>query len=56
MRKDRSLGIMSQKFLMLFLVSKPKTVNLDLSAKLLIGDPNIDRTESSKFKSKYIVW
>ncbi|XP_041352184.1 uncharacterized protein LOC121370784 [Gigantopelta aegis] len=52
MRKDRSLGIMSQKFLMLFLVSKPKTVNLDLSAKLLIGDPNIDRTESSKFKTK----
>ncbi|KAL4233013.1 Transcription factor e2f8 [Mactra antiquata] len=52
LRKDKSLGIMSQKFLMLFLVSKPKTVNLDLSAKLLIGDANIDRTENSKFKTK----
>ncbi|KAJ8315777.1 LOW QUALITY PROTEIN: hypothetical protein KUTeg_007927 [Tegillarca granosa] len=52
MRKDRSLGIMSQKFLMLFLVSQPKTVNLDLSAKILIGDANIDRTENGKFKTK----
>ncbi|XP_052238112.1 transcription factor E2F8-like isoform X2 [Dreissena polymorpha] len=52
LRKDKSLGIMSQKFLMLFLVSKPKTVNLDLSAKLLIGDANIDRTENAKFKTK----
>ncbi|XP_064616742.1 transcription factor E2F8-like [Liolophura sinensis] len=51
-RKDKSLGIMSQRFLMLFLVSKPRTVNLDLSAKLLIGDPNIDRTENAKFKTK----
>lgn len=52
MRKDKSLGIMSQKFLMLFLVSQPKTVNLDLAAKILIGDPNVDRTENSKFKTK----
>ncbi|XP_050393625.2 transcription factor E2F8 [Patella vulgata] len=52
MRKDKSLGIMSQKFLMLFLISKPKTVNLDISAKILIGDPNIDKTENSKFKTK----
>ncbi|XP_013414777.1 uncharacterized protein LOC106176790 isoform X2 [Lingula anatina] len=52
LRKDRSLGIMSQKFLMLFLVSKPKMLNLDLSAKILIGDPNIDRTDGSKFKTK----
>lgn len=52
LRKDKSLGIMSQKFLMLFLVSRPKTVNLDLSAKLLIGDANIDKTENAKFKTK----
>ncbi|XP_070189642.1 transcription factor E2F8-like [Littorina saxatilis] len=52
MRKDKSLGIMSQKFLMLFLVSKPRTVNLDLSAKILIGDAQLDRLESSKFKTK----
>ena len=30
-------------------------MNLDISAKILIGDPNVDRTESSKFKSKSIV-
>ncbi|KAK3577398.1 hypothetical protein CHS0354_032245 [Potamilus streckersoni] len=52
LRKDKSLGIMSQKFLMLFLVSRPKTVNLDLSAKILIGDANVDKTESAKFKTK----
>lgn len=52
LRKDKSLGIMSQKFLMLFLVSKPRVVNLDLAAKILIGDPNIDRTENAKFKTK----
>lgn len=88
LRKDKSLGIMSQKFLMLFLVStvsaffkniwycsltrllkwqwhsrcalylsflhcfQPRVVNLDLAAKILIGDPNIDRTENAKFKSK----
>ncbi|ESO84849.1 hypothetical protein LOTGIDRAFT_168338 [Lottia gigantea] len=52
MQKDKSLGIMSQKFLMLFLISKPKTVNLDISAKILIGDPTVARNESSKFKTK----
>lgn len=52
MRKDKSLGIMSQKFLMLFLVSKSNTVNLDLSAKILIGDDNLEKLESSKFKTK----
>ncbi|KAH9505648.1 Transcription factor e2f8 [Bulinus truncatus] len=51
-RKDKSLGIMSQKFLMLFLVSKPKTVNLELSAKILIGDGAMDNVEASKFKTK----
>ncbi|KAK6985679.1 Transcription factor e2f8 [Biomphalaria glabrata] len=51
-RKDKSLGIMSQKFLMLFLVSKPKTVNLELSAKILIGDSAMDNIEASKFKTK----
>ncbi|XP_063402675.1 transcription factor E2F8-like isoform X1 [Mytilus trossulus] len=52
MRKDKSLGIMSQKFLMLFLVSEQKTVNLDLAAKILIGDANVDRSDYSKFKTK----
>lgn len=49
---EKSLGIMSQKFLMLFLVLKPKTVNLDLAAKILIGDMTVDKTENSKFKTK----
>lgn len=31
---------------------QPRVVNLDLAAKILIGDPNIDRTENAKFKSK----
>jgi len=35
-----------------FCCFQPKTVNLDLAAKLLIGDANIDRTGCSKFKSK----
>ncbi|XP_076466301.1 uncharacterized protein LOC143297735 isoform X2 [Babylonia areolata] len=52
LRKDKSLGIMSQKFLMLFLVSKPQTVNLDMSAKILIGDQHLEKPESSKFKTK----
>ncbi|GAB1606895.1 transcription factor E2F8-like [Argonauta hians] len=49
---EKSLGIMSQKFLMLFLVLKPKTVNLDLAAKILIGNMAVDKTENSKFKTK----
>ncbi|XP_014791409.1 transcription factor E2F8 [Octopus bimaculoides] len=49
---EKSLGIMSQKFLMLFLVLKPKTVNLDLAAKILIGNMTVDKTENSKFKTK----
>lgn len=46
------------KFITSFIIYfhlQPKTVNLDLSAKLLIGDANIDKTENAKFKSKYEV-
>ena len=28
-------------------------MNLDIAAKILIGDANIDRSDYSKFKSKY---
>ncbi|XP_025097064.1 transcription factor E2F7-like isoform X2 [Pomacea canaliculata] len=52
MRKEKSLGIMSQKFLMLFLISEQKKINLDFSAKVLIGDADLDKQESSKFKTK----
>lgn len=37
-RKDKSLRIMSQKFVMLFLVSKTKIVTLDMAAKILIEE------------------
>ncbi|GFO49098.1 transcription factor e2f8 [Plakobranchus ocellatus] len=51
-RKDKSLGIMSQRFLMLFLVSTPKTVNLEVSARILIADGSLENIEASRFKTK----
>uniref|UniRef100_A0A8C3W3A6 Transcription factor E2F7 n=1 Tax=Catagonus wagneri TaxID=51154 RepID=A0A8C3W3A6_9CETA len=50
-RKDKSLRIMSQKFVMLFLVSKTKIVTLDLAAKILIEESQ-DTPDHSKFKTK----
>ncbi|KFU93688.1 Transcription factor E2F7, partial [Chaetura pelagica] len=50
-RKDKSLRIMSQKFVMLFLVSKTKIVTLDIAAKILIGETQ-DTVDHSKFKTK----
>ncbi|GAB0176397.1 transcription factor E2F7 [Grus japonensis] len=50
-RKDKSLRIMSQKFVMLFLVSKTKIVTLDIAAKILIEDTQ-DTVDHSKFKTK----
>lgn len=50
-RKDKSLRIMSQKFVMLFLVSKTKIVTLDVAAKILIEESQ-DTPDHSKFKSK----
>ena len=29
-----------------------RAINLDLAAKIIIGDPTVDRTENAKFKSK----
>ncbi|ETE68509.1 Transcription factor E2F7, partial [Ophiophagus hannah] len=49
-RKDKSLRIMSQKFVMLFLVSKTKIVTLDIAAKILIEESQ-DTADHSKFKS-----
>ncbi|XP_054719268.1 transcription factor E2F7-like [Uloborus diversus] len=37
MRKEKSLGIMSQKFLMLFLISPSKVISLGVAAKVLNG-------------------
>ncbi|NXE05628.1 E2F7 factor, partial [Lophotis ruficrista] len=50
-RKDKSLRIMSQKFVMLFLVSKTKIVTLDTAAKILIEGTQ-DTVDHSKFKTK----
>ncbi|NXO57991.1 E2F7 factor, partial [Aramus guarauna] len=50
-RKDKSLRIMSQKFVMLFLVSKTKIVTLDIAAKILIEDTQ-DTVDHSKFKNR----
>lgn len=52
-RKDKSLRIMSQKFVMLFLVSKTKIVTLDVAAKILIEESQ-DTPDHSKFKSKHL--
>ncbi|XP_069758404.1 transcription factor E2F7 [Narcine bancroftii] len=50
-RKDKSLRIMSEKFVMLFLVADPGTIGLDAAAKILIdGQP--DSVDNSKFKTK----
>ncbi|KAM9026221.1 transcription factor E2F7 isoform 2-T2 [Ara ararauna] len=50
-RKDKSLRIMSQKFVMLFLVSKTKIVTLDIAAKILIEETQ-ETVDHSKFKTK----
>ncbi|XP_012876081.1 PREDICTED: transcription factor E2F7 [Dipodomys ordii] len=50
-RKDKSLRIMSQKFVMLFLVSKTRIVTLDVAAKILIEESQ-DTPDHNKFKTK----
>ncbi|KAG7454674.1 hypothetical protein MATL_G00262300 [Megalops atlanticus] len=50
-RKDKSLRIMSQKFVMLFLVSETRTVTLDVAAKILIEESQ-DTGSHSKYKTK----
>ncbi|KAJ6610297.1 hypothetical protein lerEdw1_015228 [Lerista edwardsae] len=51
-RKDKSLRVMSQKFVMLFLVSTPQVVNLEVAAKLLISEDHAEYLDKSKFKTK----
>lgn len=43
---------MSQKFVMLFLVSTPQIVSLEIAAKILIGEDHVEDLDRSKFKSK----
>lgn len=52
-RKDKSLRVMSQKFVMLFLVSSPRVVSLDVAAKILIGEDQGADQDKNKFKSEY---
>ncbi|KAL1006997.1 hypothetical protein UPYG_G00080400 [Umbra pygmaea] len=51
-RKDKSLRVMSQKFVMLFLVSTPRLVSLDVAARILIGEDQAGDRDKSKFKTK----
>ncbi|XP_037312583.2 transcription factor E2F8 [Pungitius pungitius] len=51
-RKDKSLRVMSQKFVMLFLVSDPRVVSLDVAAKILIGEEQGADRDKNKFKTK----
>ncbi|KAL7992247.1 hypothetical protein Chor_016503 [Crotalus horridus] len=51
-RKDKSLRVMSQKFVMLFLVSYPQVVSLEVAAKSLIGEDHCESLDKSKFKTK----
>jgi hypothetical protein len=48
-RRDRSLGCLTQRFLMLFFVSDTKIVGLDVAALILIGNMS---PESAKWKTK----
>lgn len=52
-RKDKSLRVMSQKFVMLFLVSNPRVVSLDVAAKILIGEDQGADQDKNKFKSEW---
>nr|XP_018670453.1 uncharacterized protein LOC100177540 isoform X1 [Ciona intestinalis] len=48
-RRDKSLGILSQKFVTLFLVQPNQLVSLDMAAKVLITDRN---PQDNKYKTK----
>ncbi|KAF1551694.1 Transcription factor E2F8, partial [Eudyptes schlegeli] len=50
-RKDKSLRVMSQKFGMLFLVLTPQIVSLEVAAKILIGEDQLEDLDKSKFKT-----
>ncbi|KAJ8281341.1 hypothetical protein GJAV_G00066450 [Gymnothorax javanicus] len=51
-RKDKSLRVMSQKFVMLFLVSASRVVSLEVAAKILIGEDHVVDQDKNKYKTK----
>lgn len=46
-----SIGVMSQKFLMLILSSENGIISIDFAAEVLLGGMNNDKTESGNLKS-----
>ncbi|XP_077569313.1 transcription factor E2F8 isoform X2 [Stigmatopora nigra] len=51
-RKDKSLRVMSQKFVMLLLVSNPPVVSLDIAAKFFIREEQCGLQDENKLKTK----
>ncbi|CAM6111736.1 unnamed protein product [Calypogeia fissa] len=50
-RREKSLGLLSQKFVQLFLVSKTQIVSLEDAAKILLGD-SIEEARKLKTKAR----
>uniref|UniRef100_A0A8C4PVV6 E2F/DP family winged-helix DNA-binding domain-containing protein n=1 Tax=Eptatretus burgeri TaxID=7764 RepID=A0A8C4PVV6_EPTBU len=51
-RKEKSLRVLSQKFVMLFLVAESGVVSLDMAAKVLLGESQQEAQNLNKFKTK----
>ncbi|PIK56784.1 putative transcription factor E2F7 [Apostichopus japonicus] len=52
-KKEKSLGVMSQKFIMLFLQPlQNKIISLETAARVLYGELSEDITDNPKFKTK----
>jgi len=52
-RREKSLGLLSQKFVQLFLASKTNVVSLDTAAKILLGDLADDAKLKTKVRRLY---
>ena len=52
-RREKSLGLLSQKFVQLFLASKTNVVSLDTAAKILLGDYADDAKLKTKIRRLY---
>uniref|UniRef100_UPI00358E3C20 transcription factor E2F8-like n=1 Tax=Myxine glutinosa TaxID=7769 RepID=UPI00358E3C20 len=51
-RKEKSLRVLSQKFVMLFLVAESGVVSLDMAAKVLLGESQQEAQNLNTFKTK----
>ena len=52
-RREKSLGLLTQKFVQLFLASKTNVVSLDTAAKILLGDYADDAKLKTKVRRLY---